>query len=79
MLAHEDGVSFNGDGFEQGAAVPSNPLSEEIQIKGYTLPSGVQYNANNLHYQRGIYDGNGYLWLVPYNANPVLRVNVTPG
>ena len=84
MMQFSDGASFNADGISQSAAVPANPLFDNVKLRGYGTandathwPTG--FTTTSAAFTGGVYDGKGGLWLIPTNADSVIKVDTNTG
>ena len=69
-------IAQDGFGYS-GAATSGSPLSDAIEMTGYdAFPAGITGTAK---FSGGVYDGAGNIWLVPINADRVVRLNTATG
>eukprot|EP00759_Apiculatamorpha_spiralis_P052890 PhF_6_TR6046/c2_g2_i1/m.8747 len=68
----QDGTGFSG------VATSIRILNDRIQMLGYnTWPGG--FSNVNWAFIGGVYDGSTYIWMVPYDADRVIRVDTSNG
>ncbi|HEX2966048.1 MAG TPA: carboxypeptidase regulatory-like domain-containing protein, partial [Syntrophorhabdaceae bacterium] len=65
------------DGFGFSGLMARNPLSETVFMSGFSQwPSGFYKNV--LAFMGGVYDG-GHIWMIPANADSVVRIDKDTG
>jgi hypothetical protein len=68
---------YNQDGFGYSGLVTQNPLRDNIFMTGYNQwPSGFYKNV--LAFISGVFDGQN-IWMIPANADSVVRINKDTG
>ena len=69
---------YGQDGFDFSGAIRANPIVSNITMTAYSgWPAGVS-NTGDGAFAGGVFDGQS-VWLVPNNADAVVRVNVSDG
>ncbi|MCM3762084.1 hypothetical protein M3212_15015 [Alkalihalobacillus oceani] len=68
---------YNQDGFGFSGLIPARPLGPEIEITGYQ-DWPTDFTKGNYAFTAGVYDGEN-IWMIPFNADQVMRVNRTTG
>jgi len=68
---------FSQDGFGYSGQVVQNPLRDKIVMTGYNQwPSGFYKNV--LAFMSGVFDGQ-YIWMIPANADSVIKIDKDTG
>ena len=69
---------YGQDGFDFSGAIRANPIVSDVTMTAYgSWPAAVS-NIGNDAFAGGVFDGES-VWLVPFNADAVVRVNVSDG
>ena len=71
VLYAQDGLGFSG-------AIDGHPIGESVEMAAYDAwPSGIE-SVGNAAFLGGVFDGHN-VWMIPSNANMVVRVNISSG
>ncbi len=68
---------YNQDGFSYSGLIPAQPLGTEIEMIGYQdWPEG--FTKDGYAFAGGIFDGQS-IWMLPFNADRVVKVDSDTG
>ena len=68
------GYIYNQDGIGFSGIIASNPLKDNVSMTSYNPWSTGTSDNVNFAFEGGIFDGQN-IWMVPHNADRVLKIN----